>query len=461
MTTVRDHLDNLAAADDLLVVNQRVHWDSEAAAIAGEASRQNGPAVLFENTPGDVRFVSGIYGGPDQLYQRNRKPWSRLLEALGYDRGRSYVDLIATIGTQNTESVDPNANMDTHMTTGTDLHSLGLPSVGTDSRPSITLGVLAATIAGETVWAPVRGEVRSSDRLQLVVPDELGTSIDDTAVSVVLGIPAAAVIATRQQWNRKRTGRGTPALAVALDDIDLARAAGGIVPSTAEIRIDGIAWSVDVDVSGPQAGWEQAWSTATLDVRTTEISTRQDPIVPFAPLAHPLTDDIHLASIIEAGKLYARVNNYWGIEPVEWILIPVETRLGICVVSTEILYAGFEWQLANTLFSFSQLFDKILILDADAEPTDLARAVDDMWIKAHPSHDWQFSESDAPAASAPLYRRDGITGSRMYINATWDPRWEEEYIAPRVTFETSYPEDIRTTVLEQWTDLGFEEEVNR
>lgn len=459
--TVRDHLDDLAAANDLLVVEQRVHWDNEAAAIAGEASRQNGPAVLFENTPGDVRFVSGIYGGPDQLYRRNRKPWSRLSEALGYDRKQSYVDLIETIGTRSTESIHPTADADAHNTTETDLHSLGLPSVGANGRPSITLGVLAAMIGGETVWTPVRGEVRGGDRLRLIVPDELSTRIDDTAVSIVLGVPAAAIVAAHRRWNRQRTGRGAPALAVALDDIDLAREAGGVVPSTAEVRIDGTARNVDADISGPQAGWEQAQSTATLDVRTTKISARQDPIIPFAPLAHPLTDDVHLASIVESGELYARVNNYWGIEPVEWILIPVETRLGMCLVSTEVLYAGFEWQLANTLFSFSRLFDKTLVLDSDAKPTDLARAFDDMWIKAHPSHDWQFSESDAPAASAPLYRRDGTTGSRMYINATWDPRWEEEYIAPRVTFETSYPEDIRTTVLEQWSDLGFEEGTNQ
>ncbi|MCL7417414.1 MAG: UbiD family decarboxylase, partial [Halalkalicoccus sp.] len=131
--------------------------------------------------------------------------------------------------------------------------------------------------------------------------------------------------------------------------------------------------------------------------------------------------------------------------------------LGLCLVSSEILYSGFEWQLANVLFSFSDFFDKVLILDEHTEPDDLARALDDMWVKAHPSNDWIFSDPNAPAASIPRYRRDGQTGSRLYINATWDPQWDEEYIAPRVTFENSYPEDVRELSLDKWSDLNVEE----
>jgi 4-hydroxy-3-polyprenylbenzoate decarboxylase len=150
------------------------------------------------------------------------------------------------------------------------------------------------------------------------------------------------------------------------------------------------------------------------------------------------------------------VNNYWGTAPVEWIRLPAEMGLGMCVVASEILYAGFEWQLSNTLFSFSTLFDKILILDEDTSAADLSRPLDDIWVKAHPSQDWVFSEPSAPAATAPRYRTDGTPGSRLFINATWDPRWDEEYIAPRVTYETSYPEDIRRTVSEMWDSLGFD-----
>ncbi|RDZ93043.1 3-octaprenyl-4-hydroxybenzoate carboxy-lyase, partial [Haloferax sp. Atlit-6N] len=106
--------------------------------------------------------------------------------------------------------------------------------------------------------------------------------------------------------------------------------------------------------------------------------------------------------------------------------------------------------------SFSRLFDKVVVLDTETAPMDLGRAFDDIWVKAHPANDWEFSDSEAPAATATHYRRDGSTGANVYDNAAWDPRWDEEYIAPRVTFETTYPEDLREAVRTDWMDLGFD-----
>jgi 4-hydroxy-3-polyprenylbenzoate decarboxylase len=196
--------------------------------------------------------------------------------------------------------------------------------------------------------------------------------------------------------------------------------------------------------------------TATLSLSVTRVATRADPLLPCVPLGTPLADDVHVTSVVESARLSSRVNGYWGVSPVEWVWLPVESGLGLCLVASELLYAGFEWQLANTLFSFSSSFDKIVILDADSSVEDLARALDDMWVKAHPSHDWHFSDPAAPAATAPRYRRDGETGSRLYVNAAWDPQWDEEYIAPRVTFETMYPAELQEGVRERWESLGFD-----
>jgi 4-hydroxy-3-polyprenylbenzoate decarboxylase len=196
-------------------------------------------------------------------------------------------------------------------------------------------------------------------------------------------------------------------------------------------------------------------TTATLDTRVDRVRTRDAPLVAFSPTGAPMADGRMLLSIVESARLYGRVNNYWGVAPVEWVALPAEAGLGICLVASEILYAGFEWQLANTLFSFSRLFDKVVVLDTETPPMDLARAFDDVWVKAHPANDWEFSDSAAPAATAPQYRRDGSTGANVYVNAAWDPRWDEEYIAPRVSFEATYPADLRATVRADWEALGF------
>lgn len=454
MISTRDHLTALEGAGDLVRIDQRVHWADHAPAMAAEAARANGPAILFEDVS-EVRLVSGAYGGPDQMHPRERSPWSRLAMALGYD-DISYERLLSSVSKAvSTKSTPSHAPLVAEYR-DVDLHSLGLPAVGTDTAPTVTLGLLAVSIDDETTWAPLRGSVRGSDELRSSVPTPLAESLSQTAdVTVALGVPVACLIAGALGWTGDGPVTDPLPTAGALDTLSLDEARGGLVPSSTEVLLDGTVSAVGGRPPEMAASWEDTTATSRIDVRITDVALREDPVVPFTPLGAPLADDLHLTGLIEAVRLFHRVNNYWGVAPVEWIALPVETKLGMCLVASDVLYAGFEWQLANTLFSFSRLFDTVLILDADTSPENLQRAFDDMWVKAHPSHDWQFSEPAAPAATATAYRHNGETGSRLTINATWDPRWDEEYIAPRVDFETSFPADVRTFVLDNWNDMGF------
>lgn len=463
MTSTRDHLAALEATDDLTRIEQRVHWADHAPAVATATASENGPAVLFENVPGEARLVSGAYGGPDQMQPREQTPWSRLAMALSCDcDGVLYEELLASVSAAiATDSTPPHAPLAAEYR-DVDLHSLGLPAVGTDTTPGVTLGLLSVSIGEKTTWAPLRGSVHGSDELRSFVPASIAESLSqDTDVTVALGVPAACLVASALRWSGEDGADPIPT-AGALDSLSLDDARGGLVPSSTEVLIDGAISAVGgrpSELSGMTASWENTTATSRIDIRITDVALREDPVIPFTPLGAPLADDLHLTGLIEASRLFHRVNNYWGVAPVEWIALPVETRLGMCLVASDILYAGFEWQLANTLFSFSHLFDIILVLDADTSPENLQRAFDDMWVKAHPSHDWQFSEPAAPAATATAYRRNGTTGSRLYINATWDPRWDEEYIPPRVNFETSFPGDVRSFVLDNWNDMGFQTDI--
>lgn len=458
MTSFRDHLKDLAESDDLLTVSEPIHWNEEAATIAAEALRNNCAALRFESTPGTVRLASGVYAGPDQISSRNHRPRARIGEALELGREHDYVGLLDALSKRKRRPLDQVSFVDPAATVNVsdDLHSLGLPTVDTNGRQAVTLGIIAVERDGRTSWAPVHGEIHRRSRLRLTVPQRfVDWSDGERSASIMLGLSAASLIAALQGWILDRTTPAVPELAAGLGNVPLADVDGRVVPADAEVRIDGI---IDVGdkADGPSAIWERACETTSIAVRTDNIVTRSSPIIPFVPLSAPLTDDLHLTSLVKSAELYRRINSYWGISPASWVQLPVENRLGVCLVSSEILYSGFEWQLANALFSFSSLFDKVLILDEQIDPTNLARAFDDIWVKAHPGNDWVFSDPNAPAASAPMYRQDGKTGSRLYISATWDPRWDEEYIAPRVDFESSFPEDIRESVLERWADLKSE-----
>ncbi|ARS89560.1 UbiD family decarboxylase [Natrarchaeobaculum aegyptiacum] len=464
MTSLRSHLAALREADDLVTIDQHVHWDGTAATVASEAVRHSCPATLFENTAGKVRLASGAYASLDQFENRDRRPWDRLARALDLGANCSYVDLLEHLSTRReappleerlTDEPDLSALPDA------DLTRLGLP-LDRDVAPLVDLGLLVLDCGGETTWAPIRGHAIRSSKLRLAVPEAVlewpaDERLTDVEASVVLGVSAGALVAALQGWTQDRIDPAVPDRAGELADVPVARADSRLVPADAEVCIDGWLSAVDAGPGAPRAAWELASEVALVDLHVDAIATRPEPVVAFTPLEKPLTADVHFQSLVEAAQLSRRANNYWGVSPVEWIRLPVEARLGLCIVSSEILYAGFEWQLANMLFSFSDLFDKVLVLDEQADPTNLARAVDDMWVKAHPANDWTFSEPNAPAATAPFYRRDGTTGSRLYINATWDPRWDEEYIAPRVTLETSFSENVLSSIADRWEELGLDD----
>lgn len=461
MTTLRDHLERLDAADELLHVEDRLHWADQLPAVAVEAVEVNGPAVVFEDGPGRVRLASGVYSGPDRTRVRDGAPWRRLAMGLGQPPEISYIEFLESFARPGGGTAPAVVDRDGTEPVDTDLYSLGLPAVGTQGQPSVSLGVLVLEDDQGTRWAPARGTVRGGQRIRMVVP---AAAVDHVTArrpaTLALGVPAAVHVAAIARWTGDTGVDRAIDLAGALDDIEVVDTDRGILPADVEVLIEGEVWhggdagSFALPAGTPEA-WEAGTDTEVVKCLVSGVETREAPVVPFSPTGHPIADDRQLLSFTESARLFHRVNNYWGISPVEWIALPAETGLGICVVAAEVLYAGFEWQLANTMFTFSGLFDKVLLLDTTVSPLEYGRAFDDLWVKAHPSHNWTFTEPDAPAAAVPAYRADDTTGSRLYIDATWDPTWDEEFIAPRVTFEDSFPERVREFVRDHWTAMGF------
>lgn len=456
MTAVRTLLDRLDDDGEAITVETRLHWDGEVIAVAAESVRAGGPAVVFANTPGALRLASGTLAATNGFHPQSEATWSRLCAGLGLPSS-SYQSLLSTI--QTTGKTEPEqAPIEADTPIETDLHELGLPALEAGGRPMVTLGIIAAAVDEGMTWAPVRGDVRRHDRLRVSVPNAFATQCEpDTTAILALGVPVGAVLAAVEYWTLDRPDPAVPSRAAGLTDVAVGTRESITLPAESEVLIAGTLNSQDRPPEGPKAAWEQLCETASIDMSVSAITVRDDPIVPVAPLGTPLADDVAITGLIEAARLFRRVNNYWGVAPIQWIQLPAEAGLGFCIVSSEILYAGFDWQLANALFSFSDLFDKVLILDEAADPSDLPRTIDNMWVKAHPANDWVFSGPNAPAATAPEYRTDGEPGAELYINATWDVSWDEEYIAPRVTYKNSYPENIRERVEQRWADLELED----
>ncbi|ELY46083.1 UbiD family decarboxylase [Natronorubrum sulfidifaciens] len=460
MTAFRTHLEFLRKTGDCCSLERPDSPSPQV--IASEALRADGPAVRLGTADGRIDLVSGVYGGVDQLRRQTRYPWTRLGIGLGVDRDPAYVDVLEKIATLGKRVDERDVTYVERAATTTDrtVRDLGFPTPPGETWPHVTLGVLSVGTDEGTYWTPLHGTVIDSNTIRARIPETITDRFERGAtVSIALGVPAEALAATQfltitdrlsTPIEDRRVGSTVPVIPTT----------GGVVPSSSEVVLEAEIADKQPDTrSEKRAFWEHLLEGTTLTLEVSSVFTRDDAVVPFTPLGVPLTDDLQLVSLALAARLYDRVNSYWGVSPVEWLLLPAAGRLGICVVSTEVLYAGFEWQLSNFLFSFADCFDTVVLVDEHASPRDLGQVLGDIWVKAHPARDWLFSGSDAPVARLPTYSREG-TGARLYIDATWDPRWDEAYIAPRVSLAESYPPTLRAAIRGSWAEFGFDSELD-
>ena len=452
MIPFAQYLRGLDGDDDLLTLAADELADVPPDVVAAEALRASGPAIRYNRVDG-VDLASGSFSGPDRMQRRDAQPWSRLALGLGLEPDGSFVSVLETITGLGPAGQTDGPTYDTQAASRTvdSVQALGLPQGADDVWPALTLGMASIATADGTYWAPIHGFIVGDETLRVRTPAALAALLDgNETISIALGVPPAAIMTAYLLAVTDHVAVPIQACGVA-DDVPLVPTNGGLVPSATEVVIETTVADHQPDFqSDRREAWEYCLESTPLALSVERVIATDEPVVPFSPVGRPLADDLQLTGVTTAATLYHRVNNYWGISPVEWVLLPAEAELGFCVVATDVLYAGFEWQLANILFTFSSLFDTVIIVDEDVAPTDLGRVLGDIWVKAHPSRDWIFSDASAPAAQRPRYRQDGQTGSRLYVNAAWDPRWEDSYIAPRVTFETSFPPAVREAARTAW-----------
>ena len=452
MIPFAQYLRGLDGDGDLLTLADDDRADVPPDVVAAEALRASGPAIRYDRAAG-VDLASGAFSGPDGMQRRDAQPWSRLALGLGLDPDASFGSVLETITNLGPagESDGPTYDRQAASRTLDGVQSLALPQGADDVWPALTLGIASVATVEGTHWAPIHGSIVGEETLRVRTPTALaGLEDGEVTISIALGVPPAALTAAYLLAVTEQVAVPVQTCGVA-DDVSLVPTNGGLVPSATEVVIETTIADRNPDFqSDRREAWEYCLESTPLALSVERVLATDEPVVPFSPVGQPLADDLHLTGVTTAATLSHRVNNYWGISPVEWVLLPAEAELGICVVATDVLYAGFEWQLANILFTFSSLFDTVIIVDEGVPPTDLGRVLGDIWVKAHPSRDWIFSDASAPAAKRPRYRQDGETGARLYVNAAWDPRWEDSYIAPRVTFETSFPPAVRKAARTVW-----------
>jgi len=145
--------------------------------------------------------------------------------------------------------------------------------------------------------------------------------------------------------------------------------------------------------------------------------------------------------------------------PVRWVNCPVETMMGLCVVSLHKYFDGQPGRVAKFLLAlpFANWFDKVLVLDDDVEAVDWERIMNDWWQKPNPSKDYHFVLGGTPSLLSAYENADEkreIPTTKLYIDATWPKTWEKTWIPRRVGF-LQYPPELQRRVIERWQELGL------
>ncbi|MEW6663487.1 MAG: UbiD family decarboxylase [Bacillota bacterium] len=485
----RQYLELLKDEQELIVTQEEVGWNVEAGAVGAKCLDLDGPALMFQNVKdykGSSSLVTGIYASPTDMYPKRRRPWIRLSLAMDQARDFTYEELQAyfddAITQRGIKPLEVSRSEWDYLMEGDkiDLTAFPFPVIheGDGGRYSnLNIVIVEDPEVGTVSWSNERFMVVSKDAIAVkLIDDSPLTAIYNKykksgkpmpfaiAIGVDSTIPIAAAI-----YMEGITG-GLPAADLAGylggEPIELvkARKSNLLVPANAEIVIEGVAMPDEVADEGPFYGMIRKEKQAKQPMwRVTSISYRENPIIPFDVTGIKGSDSLTIKSIAHSFKLIKILNTlWWGYRAARWVYCPVSFRMGMCIVSANPVYPGFEFLISRALFSTSHWFDKLMIVDTGCGAEELARIMGDLLQKASPVNSFHFSTGiDAFVPYNAKYPApEGATG-RMYVNATFDPTWPKELLPTRVAFETCWPKEIQEKVIANWKRWGFALEPQR
>jgi 4-hydroxy-3-polyprenylbenzoate decarboxylase len=244
-----------------------------------------------------------------------------------------------------------------------------------------------------------------------------------------------------------------------------------LVPGNAELVIEGELLPNVRKEEGPFAEYVR-YSERTLQpvMKIKAITHREKPIIPFVMEGCKVSDSMVIISIGVSVELKRGLDTERMFK-VRWVNLPVEFKLSLVVVATQVPYRGYNYFIAKYLLSKKRKswFDKIMIVDSDIVPVDLWEVINDFAQKTdvRPGKGVIIEELEYPltptAGWATKAERERGAARALVFDCTWKDNWPKEEIPVRITFENSFPQEIQDKVIANWKKYGFtmEPEVKR
>lgn len=469
----REFISALDKSGDIVKIREVIDWELEAGAVVRRTNELQGPAVLFEKIKGyspDFR----ILGTPMATHRR-------IALAMGMPVNSSARDLQLEYGKRMANPVKPAVLKDAPckevklIGEDIDLFSFPAPLVHSgDGGRYLCTWHLVANRDPETKWmnwGMYRAMIHDRNTLAcLLMPyQHQGMIYYSKYFSRNKPMPFAIAIGCDPLTSMVacsfiRTGQSEVDYAGALHKAPLevvqCETNDLFVPAHSEIVIEG---EVVVDRLIPEGPFGEYTGYRHPERRllpayiVKAVTHRRSPVLTVSNMGMPVDESAACMGITQ-GIYIKDLLKQKGVE-VKEVHVPAETVGFLAIVSIENPTDDSLKMLKSIVASWRVSISKLLIVDTDIDPFDLAQVIHALSTKCHPGRGIFSTLTAGPNPLTPYLsheERKSGTDAMVIMDCTWPSTWSRETdIPPRVSFNEVYPEEIKEKVLKNWSGYGF------
>lgn len=470
---LREFIERLKKAGDLIEIEEEVDWNLEAGAIMRRCSEVHAPAPLFNNIKG---YPKGY-----RLLGELLATLRRFAIAMDMDPETPYYDLLDDYMNRRKNPVKPILVSDgpckenIHIGKDVDLLKLPVPILheGDGGRfiGTWNIGVCKDPDSDWMNWGTYRLMVHDKNSTGIAMiahqhvaliyskceergkPMEYAAFIGcDPIINFIstTGVPYGVSEADIIGGVRKE-----PLKLVKCETVDL------LVPATAEIVIEGEMLPhirKDEGPFGEYSGYQVSERGPRPVFKVKAITHRNDPILTATCTGCPIDAGHIVCSMGWSADLKdALMEN--GI-PVTGIYVSPESALQICIVSVKTTYPQMASRIASCIWAHKDgmYIPRVMVVDDDVDPTNMEQVIHAFATKCHPVDGTIVMKAPTCVVTPyiephPEEKELLVTGHNVLYDCTW-PKGRKK-IPVRSSFNDIFPDDIKERVLQKWGVYGY------
>lgn len=479
---MRQFLDALEEAGELVKVNAEVDWNVEAGAILRRCCEIGAPAPFFQKIKGYPEGFNRLAGG--QMAGSSKGVFRRQAIAMGMDLNTPPSEIIDEFIRRMNNPIKPvivkSGPCKENVLKGDDVDLLKFPAPmihkGDGGRYLCTWHAqVTKDLDSEWVnWGMYRlhvlgrktlaSQVESFRHEGVIFYGKYEPRNKTMPVSVAIGpdpicAMAACTDAPAGVSEADIAGglRKAPVEVVKCETNDL------YVPAHSEIVIEGRIVPGERSEEGPHGEYtgyrvSERSNMERLLLRVDAITFRNNPILPMSCMGMPVDDSHATASLTQSAALLQEVRAK-GIS-VKGLFVPPWGPWGSAVVSLKKPYPAILHQVAAVIWgqSVGRQVNYIIFIEDTADPYDAQSVLHEIIFKCHPIRGIRRFEQGPGSPLVPYltaYERHFMFGAAAIIDCTAPMDWPFPPIESRFTNPLLYPEEIQEKVLSRWKEYGF------